>query len=587
MKKLILWLRAHRIGLALAGVFIAGLALRLWGTSSVYQRIEDIPVAKQIFHVYQGAWSPDPLLFYPIFFNYIVGVLLKLISGFLSFLGVNQGPGLYEFTLDQVLLAGRVTSALMGALTILVVFKIGKRLFSETIGLAAAFFFAFSFVHVLYSHQIVLDVPMTLFYSLSLYFCALILREGRWPHYLAAAVFAGLATATKYNGAFVVLSILAAHVWKKRDTQKNILKILFDPKLLISALVTLLSFVAGHPYSLLWFPSFIKASATLTRLVHQTEWYLVLVKPKTLWGKIWESRYVQGLGNIFSAEGLVLFALIVLGVVWIFVRRKKESAFLSLSALFYFLGCLGFLGFSRLRDLSTLALFYAFFAAFGLLFLRELIGRGRAGRAAFAALACLALLVPGTRSMTKTAYLHDDDTTQLAERWIKRNIPFGSSLGREWFTADIPEPVYGYRVLTRPYLWWDLPPFEQFDFIESSSASSGFFSKYKEYYPDQYGVYERLNDEHELLKDFFFEPLEFKNAEVKIYSGKIPRRRRPRLVLPSIPPEQNPAREFEIADGSVFGKDINAFFLSADESLERIFLSRTKIPQIAVFIHSP
>jgi hypothetical protein len=148
MKKLASWIAARRIGLALAAIVLGGFALRVWGVSAVYQRIEDIPAARQIFAIYQGYWSPDPLLFYPIFFNYIVGILLKLGSALLGLLGRNPSPGRYEFTLDQVLLVARLASAAMGTLTIPVVFKIVKRLFSETTALAAAAFFALSFVPI-------------------------------------------------------------------------------------------------------------------------------------------------------------------------------------------------------------------------------------------------------------------------------------------------------------------------------------------------------------------------------------------------------------------------------------------------------
>jgi len=587
MKNALRWILAHKIGFALSCIFLAGLFLRTWGISSVYQRIDDIPVAKQAFAVYQGFWSPDLILFYPIFFNYIVGILLKLASWFLSVIGANPYPGLYEFTLDQVLAIARHVSALLGALTILVVFKIGKKLFSETVALAAAFFFSVSFVHILYSHQIVLDVPMTFFYALALYFSVLILKEGRWSHYLGASLFAGLATATKYNGIFIVFSILMAHVWNRHKTQKNILKIFLDKRLWTSGFVALLSFFAGHPYALLWFESFIKASRTLSKLVHETEWYLVLIKPQTLWEKIAETKYVKGLWNVLSAEGLTLFLLIVLGLLWIFRRRNQETAFVALSGLIYFLGALGYLGFSRLRDLSTLALFYAFFAAFGLMMLRDLLQRRKTARAAFAVLAACAIVWISFRSLSKVTYLHEDDTTEIAERWVERNLPPGSFFGREWFTPELKNPGLKFRSFARPFLWKDFPAFDQFDFIEASSASHGFFLKYRKYYPEQVAVYDRLDHNHELLKDFYFETIEFKNPEVKIYSGKIARRPKARLSLPSVPADPNPSREFEIADRTAYGKDINGFFLRARESVERIFVSRARIPRLAVFIKSP
>ena len=579
------WIYARRIGFALALLVAVGVALRVWGVSAVYQRIDDTPVARQIYAVYQGYWSPDPLLFYPIFFNYIVGILLKLASAVLGLLGRNPSPGLYEFTLDQVLLIARLVSAAMGGLTILVVFKIGKRLFDEATALAASAFFALSFVHILYSHQIVLDVPMTLFYAVSFYFCVRILQDGRWPHYLLAAFFAGIAVATKYNAVFVTASILMAHLWKSHETRKSLLRSLTDRKLVAAAGVSLASFFLGHPYALLWFNSFIRATRELARLVHETEWYLVLIKPQALLEKLWESKYVKGLWNVLSAEGAALFVLILLGLVWLLLRRTREKTFLALSGLVYFLGCLGFLGFSRLRDLSTLALFYAFFAAFGLAFVRELLGKGKRGRAAFGVFAALVVAVLGVRSASRVYYLAEDDTTQIAERWIRRNLPLGGVFGRELFTPEITDPAYPGLFFSRSFLiHGEFPAFARFDFIMSSSVQGGFFQRYAKYYPDQVAVYFGLNTGHELLKDFAFREIEYKNPEVKLYSGKALRRPKQRLALPAAAAPDAPAREFVVADGSPYGKDVDSLWLAGGAPVERLFVSRAKIGRLAVFV---
>ena len=589
MKSVVAWIRAHWIGLALSGLVLGGLALRVWGVSAVYQRIDDVPVAKQIFAVYQGNWSPDPLLFYPMFFEYIVGILLKIASVVLTLFGRNPSPGLFEFTLDQVLLIARLVSAAMGASTILVVFKIGKRLFSEKTALAAAFFFSLSFVHILYSHQIVLDVPMTFFYAVSFYFCVRILKGGRWPHYLLAGFFAGIAVATKYNAIFVTVSIVMAHLWKHRETQKNIFRNLTHGKLVAAGFMSIVGFIIGHPYALLWYKSFFQATKTLARLVHYTEWYLVLIKPQTLFERIGESKYFKGLANVMSAEGIVLFGLIVLGLVWALRRRTRETLFFTLSALAYFLGALGFLGFSRLRDLSTLALFYAFFAAFGLALLTGALGKGRRGRTAFTARAVLVVIVVlilMARTAGRIYYLAEDDTTQIAERWIRRNLPPGGIFGRELFTPVIADPAYPALFVTRPYLIYsDFPAFERLDYIETSSVQGGFFFQYAKYYPVQVEVYRRLNREHELLKSFRFRDIEYKNPEVRIYSGQAPRRAKQRLALPVAAPAQNPAREFIMDDGSPYGKDVDSFWLAGGERVERLFVGRAKIRRIGVFVH--
>jgi 4-amino-4-deoxy-L-arabinose transferase-like glycosyltransferase len=567
--------RFRRAWILLAIIFLVGLALRVWGIAAPWQRIDDPPYAKQIYAVFQGYTSPDPQLFYPMCFAYIGGFLLKVIAWF--------GPK--DFTLDQVLFISRILSAFMGALTILVVYRIGRRLFSEAMGLAAAALFSLSFVHILYSHQIVLDVPMTLFYALALLFCVRIYQDGRWGAYLAAAFFAGIATATKYNAVFAVLSILAAHVAVKRRSTRNAVKILFDRKLLAAAGASLSGFIAGHPYALLWARSFVQSTRTLARLVHETEWYLVLIKPKTLLGKLAETNYVKGIGNIVSAEGVFLAVLVVLGLVWLFLRRRKGSGFIALSGLFYFLGAIGFLGFSRLRDLSTLALFTSFFAAFGMALAAEALQAVRARRGAFAVLAAAVFLVLGLRSFGRVFTLAGDDTTAVAERWVRRNLPPKSVFGREWFTPELEASRPAFDVVVRPYLiYGDFPAFDKFDFVMAGSASYGFFYKYAKYYPDQVAVYDSLETGHERIKDIFGREIEFKNPEVKIYAGKVGKRAGPHVSLPTMPAWPAPAREWEVLDGSIYGQDTRTFTMAGGDRIERVFLSRARVREISVYV---
>ena len=519
------------------------------------------------------------------FFAYLGGFLLKLIAWLGPALGLVHGPKPLDFTLEQVLLIARLLSAVLGSLTILVVYKIARRLFAETTALAAAAFFSLSFVHILYSRQIVLDVPMTFFYALTLYFCVRILEDGRWGAYLAAAVFAGLATATKYNAVFVVGSIFAAHVAAKRRETKSLMKILFAPKLLAAAGVSLAGFFAGHPYAFLWARSFLRATRELAKLVHETEWYLVLIKPRTLLGKLAETKYVKGLGNIVSAEGLLLAVLVAAGIAWVFLRRRKGAGFIALSGLIYFLGALGFLGFSRLRDLSTLALFSSFLAAFGLAWAGEPPGPGKRRKRAFAALSAAVFLFIGLRSLGRVAVIAGDDTTAIAERWVLRNVPKKSLIGREWFTPELAAPSAGYEIATRPYLiYGDFPAFERFDYVMAGSASYGFFYKYAEYYPDQVAVYDKLVKGRELIKDVFGREIEFKNPEVKIFSGRLPPRTAARLSLPAMPALPPPASEVEVLDGSIYGLDTAAFLLKGGERAERVVLARAPVAEIAVFV---
>jgi len=578
--------RRRKTLILLAGLLILGTFLRLWGLGSVYQRVDDYPLAQHIQIIYGGDWRPDPHWFYPIFFNYIVAVLLRLISGILTVCGFNPGLGLYPFSFDQILQIARITAALMGSLTIPLVFLTARRLYSEKAALIAASLFTLSFIHILYSHQIVLDVPMTFFYALSLYFCSILLTRGNMAFYVLAAFSGGLAVATKYNAIFIAAAIFAAHAIRELARGTKIWRIPVDGRLVATAAAAAAGFFAGHPYGLIRFREFLQASKNLIGLVHETEWNLRPIVPTTIWEHIKFSKHVQAVGNVFTTEGWPLSILIVLGVVYMIRKRRPADWFVGISGAAYFIGALGFIGFSRLRDLATLSLFLAFVGTSGVLFIREVLGR----RKTPAVLVVSLLLVwMSWGTLSQSYYLWEDDTTEIGERWIVRNIPERSRFGKEWFSPMNPvEAGRRFRFFSRAYLFWkDFPPFQQFDFIMSSSASSSLYLDNRKFYPEWVAVYTNLFRQHEPVKSFFFHDIEYKNPEVRIFSGKIPRREKQAVSLPTAVPASNPLREFVMMDGSPYEKDINAFFIAGGEKIVRFLVNRDKIPQMTIFIIAP
>jgi 4-amino-4-deoxy-L-arabinose transferase-like glycosyltransferase len=585
MKKLLRAIKARHLLLLLLLIVITGSFFRFWGMSSVYQRVDDIPLAKHTARIYQGNWKPNPVYYYPLLFNYITAIGLRCLSGIFRLMGMSKGPGLFPFTFDQILLAARLLSAFLGSLTIILVYAIGKRLYSAREGLLASFFFSVSFIHILYSHQIVLDVPMTFFYALALYFCALLLEKRRWKDYVLAGFLSGLAIATKYNGIFIVFSILLAHILGSPPVKRKVLKAFLDAKLYLAGLAVVIGFFIAHPYAIFHFKTFLRSSSVLIGVVHETEYYLKPIQPKTAVDILLNNKYFLALKNILMAEGPVFLALIILGIICVLVRRSKKKAFLAFSGLAYFLGALGFLGFSRLRDIAPLALFYSFLGMLGVGLLLDVLKKPKAAKISAAALVVLALAVLEYSALAKTYCIWENDTTEVAERWVKRNIPEGTFFGKEWFSPPLQGKGYHYPSFSAPFLFFrGFAPYERFDFIITSSAANGHFFRNEKFYPGIIRLYRSIELKDELVKNFYFKGIEYKNPELNIYSTKSRIKKRQRLSLPPAFPPENPAREFEMIDGSPYGKSINGFFLGRDEKVKRIFISRKKIRQMAVFV---
>lgn len=204
----------------------------------------------------------------PHFFNYPSLYIYFTYLGYMvaSGLGLmhplpNNATQLWTIMYD-VLLVGRVLTALFGAATVPLVYLIGRDISRRRTGLMAALFLAFLPGCVQHSHFATVDIPATFFITLALWLtvralqstqatepdaAALDTRQQLQQLMLAAGV-AGLAAATKYNAGLVFIApLLALYLQQKRDFWK-----LLVPLCGVAAL----GFLIGCPYSVLSFREF-------------------------------------------------------------------------------------------------------------------------------------------------------------------------------------------------------------------------------------------------------------------------------------------------------------------------------------------
>lgn len=563
----------------LLSILFLGFFFRFWGISSVYMRIDDVTVAKTILDVYNGYWVADHIFFYPPLLYYICALFLRGISIFLSVIFFHKDPTLYPFTLSQVLFISRLVSAFFGFLTIPIFYLSLKKLYSEKVALFGAFLFSISFIHIIHSHQLVMDTLSTFFVILTFYFSVLIFKSGKLIYYLLAGISAGLSTSSKYNGIFSVFIILTAHLLKE---EKITIISFFRFKIIAGGVFSFLGFFIGHPYSILRFRDFLRGTKLFFSVVHKTEWYLVPIKPKGIIENIKYSRYFQAISNIFSAEGLLFFLLILLGFLGLFLWKKKEHIlFISFPSI-YFLILIPLLGFSRYRDLTFISPFYSALPAISIPFIIENLKK-RILKISLFSIVALVLFLISFNVLKKTYLIWDDDTSQIFYRWLLRNVEEGKYIGNEWFTIPLEDGKTPYRLYTVPYIFRrEFPPLENFDLILSSSLCYSHFYKNKKFYSYELSFYERL-EKHELVKEFFSEEIEYKNPTIKVWSGKNMRRKGLEVIIPQVPYDKKLPREFEILDGSVYGKETKGFFLKGGEKIERIFISRKPVDKFYIF----
>jgi hypothetical protein len=194
---------------ALALVIIAGLVLRIvpiwFGLPYGGARPDEETSLGLAIAILGG--DPNPHFFHwPSLTFYLFAGLFHLASGLKELVGMAA-----DLTGAERLLIARGCVALAGTATIVVLFRIGRRISGEAVGLIAALFLAVAILHVRESHFAMTDALMTFFAMASL---ALILRgvDLESPRsFMAAGLAGGLAASTKYTAVAVLASFVVAH----------------------------------------------------------------------------------------------------------------------------------------------------------------------------------------------------------------------------------------------------------------------------------------------------------------------------------------------------------------------------------------
>ncbi|MSQ25205.1 MAG: phospholipid carrier-dependent glycosyltransferase [Dehalococcoidia bacterium] len=174
----------------------------------------------------------------------------------LKFVAWLAPPFLHQPDLARLAEVGRALSAVFDTFTILLVYLTGARLFGKVTGLLGAALIGLAALHIQQSHFMVTDVMLAAFLMASFFFLTRVMEGGRRRHFLLAAIFFGLALATKISAApfalaFVVAGLLYARQRGLTPEDRRLRGGQAWRGLLTAALVAGLVFVAAQPYAII------------------------------------------------------------------------------------------------------------------------------------------------------------------------------------------------------------------------------------------------------------------------------------------------------------------------------------------------
>jgi 4-amino-4-deoxy-L-arabinose transferase-like glycosyltransferase len=319
---------------------------------------------------------------------------------------------------------GRATAAMFGCATVLVAYHLTRKAYGIAAALTAAIFLAVNVLHVELSHRVGVDVPMTFFVTLGLYYAVRIAEEGRRKHYLLAALAAALAATTKIPGILVLLPLLIAHGYAIAAKGERGWRFVASPDLWISALLFALVLVATNPgilFDTSYLQLFSQPAGTMKdeAVLEALEYGAPGSRP---------NLYLFYLGVLLDSMGWPLFALAMLSVGYATWRRRSADVLLLSYALVNYLLIAGttseVLYFPRYA--LPILVVVTVLAARMLTDLILTIPRNRPALSVL--LVSLFSAIPLYHAIQATYVLTQTDTRTLAKEWFDAEIRAGTKV---------------------------------------------------------------------------------------------------------------------------------------------------------------
>lgn len=474
-----------RFTIAVVSLIGLGALLRFWGLSSGIPFAIQVDEPEIMERVVQMMKSGD---LNPHFFDYpgLYFYLELAVSCGQFLLKATNGAwrSLNQVNTSNFYLWCRGLTAVLGTATVLLVYLAGRR-WGKWQGLLAAGLMATQPMHVRESHFVLTDVPVTFFTALALVLALRALEQRSSGAFSWAGAAAGLAAATKYNGAIaLLLPLLAAGL-----AQGTFLDRL---KWCVLAVVSFLgAFVAGAPYTILDLPGFLNGYAQLAAYYRpppsgaEPPWIL----------------YLKHLRGGLGYPGL-LVAIAGLGMTLVrSVKGPDRERWILLGAFslvyFWFIGNKG-LVFGRyvlpLLPFTSLLIAAAVVAAVE--FVRRFVSSPRVATALAALATLVVALQPAISAVQFDRTMSLKSTQALAYEFISRQIPPGSRILVEKYDIRLPPQLYRaehvVRLTDRSY---DDYVRSGFEYLIASSQVFGPAFDTPQNYPTVYAAYRQLFDQ--------------------------------------------------------------------------------------------
>jgi hypothetical protein len=466
----------RRATLTVAIIVVAGALLRFWaldaGIPGSLGIDEPQVMMRSVQMMRTGSLNPHGFFDYPSLYLYVqvavacVRFLVGAIGGEWTSLGEAQPEDFY--------LWGRAVTAVLGTLTVLLVYRIGSR-WGTRYGLLASALMAVMPLHVRESHYVLTDVPLTFFVTLALASAFSAHERPTAANFAKAGVAVGLATATKYPGGIAILLPLLV-IWMTPAARPS-----RTYAALIACASALGTFLLAAPYTWLDLPGFLNGFGRLASVYSAPSEAVWMTYLKHLRINLhWPAMLLMGAGVVLALVRTVRgpsrlrWALAV-------VFPLVYFWFVSRQSLVY--------GRYLLPIVPFVCILTAAAVVSGVSLLRR-FAIPRAARTALIAVLTIAVLLPPTlHAIGFNRMINRRNTTELAYNWIVANLPRQSNIVVETRAVRLPAPYQSRNV--RELRERDVPTYQKegVEYLVASSEAYGQYLEAPQKAPREYADY--------------------------------------------------------------------------------------------------
>lgn len=220
--------------------------------------------------------------------------------------------------------------------SVALVFRITRRFFGLISARILALLFATSAGFIVEAHYLTADIPLVFWMLVAFAFAQNVALEGRLRDYLWTGFFVGIATATKYNGLAVGITIVVAHLlFSKPNNFRTWKATILSWKLVLGLTMVVVGFIAGNPFAVITFSKFIS-------------WFLYNYKVAPIYdgSAPTDTSYVEFFALFNEIIGLPVFVLSIVALIYacylLFRTEGNEPAkkgvllLLSVFLLYYY-----------------------------------------------------------------------------------------------------------------------------------------------------------------------------------------------------------------------------------------------------------